>query len=55
MELILSHWHCILPIIVIIAAVFFMRGKPQDKASNHDKHREDDNEAVKKNDRRNKS
>lgn len=28
MELLLSHWHCILPVIIIAAALFFMREKP---------------------------
>ncbi|GHV11540.1 hypothetical protein FACS1894219_02840 [Clostridia bacterium] len=34
MQFLLSHWHCILPIIGIIAAGFFMREKPKDKGKN---------------------
>jgi len=30
MELLLSHWHCLLPGIGIIAALFIMRGQPKD-------------------------
>jgi hypothetical protein len=31
MNLLLSHWHCIIPAIAIIVAVFFLRGKPETK------------------------
>lgn len=31
MELFLSHWHCILPIVGIVAAMFLMREKPKDR------------------------
>lgn len=31
MEFLLSHWHCILPIVGIGIALFFMREKPNDK------------------------
>jgi hypothetical protein len=34
MEFLLSHWHCLLPVLGIVAAMFFMRGdksKPEDK------------------------
>jgi hypothetical protein len=31
MNLLQSHWHCIIPAITIIAAVFFLRGKPKTK------------------------
>jgi purine-cytosine permease-like protein len=32
MEFLLSHWHCILPVAVIIIALFFMnRGNEKDK------------------------
>lgn len=27
MQLLLSHWHCILPVFVIVIALFFMREK----------------------------
>lgn len=27
MELLLSHWHCILPALAIVAGMFFMNGK----------------------------
>ncbi len=30
MELLLSHWHCILPILGIGFAMFFMRGKEKE-------------------------
>ncbi|MDR1619083.1 MAG: hypothetical protein LBS18_00240 [Clostridiales bacterium] len=42
MDFILSHWHCILPAIGIVAALFFMRDKKGDG-----KHRrQNENEAV---------
>ncbi|MPM84705.1 hypothetical protein SDC9_131778 [bioreactor metagenome] len=31
MEFLLSHWHCILPVIGIGVAMFFMRDKNKDK------------------------
>ena len=31
MELLLSHWHCILPVVAIIAAILLMRERPKDK------------------------
>ncbi len=34
MSFLLSHWHCILPVVGIIAAVFFMRDKPSKDANN---------------------
>jgi hypothetical protein len=34
MQLLLSHWHCVLPIIAIAAAAFFMRDKPKTKRKN---------------------
>lgn len=37
MEFLISHWHCIIPAIGIIAALFFMREKPKEKeADNHE-------------------
>jgi hypothetical protein len=35
MELLLSHWHCILPVIGIVVAMFFMRDKNKDKKDDH--------------------
>lgn len=35
MELLLNHWHCILPVIGIGAALFFMRDKSKDKRGAH--------------------
>ncbi len=36
MQFLLSHWHCILPVLAIIAAMFFIRGdKPKRKTQNH--------------------
>lgn len=29
MGLLLSHWHCILPVAGVVIAMFFMREKPQ--------------------------
>lgn len=31
MDFLISHWHCILPVVGIVIAVFFMRDKPKDK------------------------
>ncbi|GHU66312.1 hypothetical protein AGMMS49983_15680 [Clostridia bacterium] len=31
MNLLVSHWHCIIPAIAIVVAVFFLRGKPETK------------------------
>lgn len=36
MQFLLIHWHCILPIAFIIAALFFMRDKPGDKKPDND-------------------
>jgi purine-cytosine permease-like protein len=33
MEFLLSHWHCILPVVGIVVAMFFMRDK-KSKANN---------------------
>lgn len=30
MDFLISHWHCILPVVGIVIAVFFMRDKPKD-------------------------
>lgn len=56
-ELILNHWHCFLPVIAIITAMFFMRdkdadGKQKDKKNEAGKDKEintdDAQEAVQK-------
>jgi hypothetical protein len=31
MQFLLSHWHCILPVVGIGIALFFMREKPKEK------------------------
>jgi hypothetical protein len=31
MEFLFSHWHCILPIAGIVAAMVFMRDKPENR------------------------
>jgi len=36
MDFLLSHWHCILPVVGIAAAFFFMREKPKDKQEDSD-------------------
>lgn len=33
MDLLLSHWHCILPVFIIILAMIFMRDKKKDDTS----------------------
>lgn len=30
MSFLLEHWHCILPVAVMVTAMFFMRGKKSD-------------------------
>lgn len=35
MQFLLSHWHCILPVIGIGAAFFFLREKPKEKKNDH--------------------
>lgn len=35
MEFLLYHWHCILPVIGIVVAMFFMRDKKKDKKDHH--------------------
>jgi len=37
MQLLLSHWHCILPIVGIGVAFLFMREKPDKKKEQQDK------------------
>lgn len=32
----LSHWHCILPVIGIAVAFYFMREKPKEKKSQNE-------------------
>ncbi|MDR1572509.1 MAG: hypothetical protein LBS32_08300 [Clostridiales Family XIII bacterium] len=29
MQFLISHWHCVLPALGIVAAMFFMREKPE--------------------------
>lgn len=36
MELLLYHWHCILPVLILAAAMFLMRGK-NEKSEKNDK------------------
>lgn len=36
MDFLFSHWHCILPIVGIGIAMFFMREKPKDEKNKHD-------------------
>ena len=36
MELLVRHWHCILPVIGIVLAFFFMREKPKEKKRRSD-------------------
>jgi len=36
MQFLLSHWHCILPVVGIGVALFFMREKPKDKKNDRD-------------------
>ncbi len=31
MQLILAHWHCILPVLIILVAMIFMRDKDKEK------------------------
>jgi hypothetical protein len=41
MPFLLSHWHCILPALGIIAALFFMREKPKENKNVHDEKAEE--------------
>ena len=34
MNILISHWHCIIPAVVILLAIFFLRGKDSDQAKN---------------------
>jgi hypothetical protein len=36
MELLVRHWHCILPIIGIVLAFLYMRKKPKEKKDRDD-------------------
>jgi hypothetical protein len=36
MDFILSHWHCILPVAGIAAALFFMRDKSKNEKNGQD-------------------
>ena len=36
MEFLLSHWHCILPVLGIALAMFFMRDKSKQKNDDRD-------------------
>lgn len=35
MEFLLSHWHCMLPVIGIVGALFFMRDRSKDKKGDY--------------------
>lgn len=35
MEFLLSHWHCILPVVGIVIAMFLMREKPVKAKNDH--------------------
>lgn len=39
MQFLLEHWHCILPALGIIAAMFFMRDKDKEKKDSHNSSR----------------
>lgn len=32
MDLLLAHWHCILPALIIVVAMFFMKDKNKDNS-----------------------
>lgn len=34
MDILISHWHCIIPAVVILLAVVFLHGKDSDKDKN---------------------
>jgi purine-cytosine permease-like protein len=37
LQFLLSHWHCILPVLAIVAAIFFMnRGESKKKDQNNE-------------------
>lgn len=36
MEFLLSHWHCILPVVGIVVAFFFIRDKPKEENDDRD-------------------
>lgn len=36
MQFLLSHWHCILPALGIVAAIFFMRERPGEKKTDNE-------------------
>ena len=39
MDFLLSHWHCILPAIAILAGLLLMRGKrPEEKKKDDERH-----------------
>jgi hypothetical protein len=40
MQFLLSHWHCILPAVGIVAAIFLMRGKAENGGKSDDKRQE---------------
>lgn len=35
MQILLTHWHCILPVLGIVVAMFFMRDKDKGKKDSH--------------------
>ena len=49
MEFLLSHWHCILPVVGIAVAMFLMRNKNKEKKDGH--HTLNDTAVVLQNDK----
>lgn len=37
MEFLMNHWHCIIPVIAICAAIFLMRNKDEVSSENKNK------------------
>ena len=37
MNILISHWHCIIPAVVILLAIFFLRGKDSDQTKKDEK------------------
>ena len=34
MDILINHWHCIIPAVVMLLAMFFLRSKDSDKNQN---------------------
>ena len=34
MDILINHWHCIIPVVVMLLAMFFLRSKDSDKNQN---------------------